>query len=183
VIVDRGQAASTGYVRQALEKLQNAGVKVSSETGPGGKGIMHDKLVLSHYPETEDSDEGYRVMIGSSGLTRNVVENMNYENLLIIDDEKLFKELMVHHTQAAANRRPGRPAVDPASSLGKACALVKQQLGPPDSWNEKTVGALVGEAKDQGLYRGDVMDAIEELKLVMWRGRYGKDWVGYYRVD
>ena len=49
VVVDRGSASSTLYVRQALEKLRTAGVKVQTETGKGGKGIMHDKLVLSEH--------------------------------------------------------------------------------------------------------------------------------------
>jgi hypothetical protein len=118
VIVDRSQAATTPYVRMALDKLQTAGVTVATETGKSGGSIMHDKLIFAHYPKTKTSDERYTVMIGSSGLTKNVVENTNYENLLIVDDKSLFDSLKVHHTKAQPKRAAGLPAVDPRSPLG-----------------------------------------------------------------
>jgi hypothetical protein len=118
VIVDRSQAATTPYVRMALDKLQKAGVTVASETGKSRDSIMHDKLIFAHYPETDTADERYTVMIGSSGLTKNVVENTNYENLLIVDDKSLFDALKVHHTKAEPKRAPGIPAIDPRSPLG-----------------------------------------------------------------
>jgi hypothetical protein len=123
VTVDRGQAEQQRYVNEALRKLERAGAHVSTETGPRGGGIMHDKLVFAHYPanprDVKDPNsfaepERWTVMIGSSGLTRNVIENLNYENLLIIDDEQLYTELMRHDTEAFTNRTEGTPALKPA---------------------------------------------------------------------
>lgn len=114
VVVDREQS-SLKYVYKALDQLKLAGAKVHTETGPGGAGIMHDKLVFAHYPATKPSrerehdvlptPERWTVMIGSSGLTRNVIENENYENLLIFDDKALFDDLMRHDVAARRNRR------------------------------------------------------------------------------
>jgi hypothetical protein len=119
VVVDRSQAATTPYVRTGLQKLVDAGAQVFTESGKGGEStIMHDKLVFAHHPETkEGGSERYTVMIGSSGLTYNVVENLNYENLLIIDDEKLFKDLKGHHDKAQPKRRAGIPPIKERSDL------------------------------------------------------------------
>jgi len=120
VTVDEGQAAQQWYVNDALKALEAAGVQVSTETGRGGGGIMHDKLVFAHYPAELRKDERslptperWTVMIGSSGITKNVIENENYENLLILDDKKLYDELMKHDTAAEANRTEGVPAYTP----------------------------------------------------------------------
>ncbi len=134
VIVDRSQAESTPYIRAALEKLEKANVKVSTEKGKGG-GIMHDKTIFAHYPKTETQDERHTVMIGSSGLTKHVVNNWNYENLLIIDDKSLFDSLQVHHKAAEAkgDRKPGIPAIPPNSPLGKCLTALNTVVGPPGS--------------------------------------------------
>ena len=73
---------------------------------------MHDKLAWAHFPAKKSSDPmtelptppRFTVMIGSSGLTENVIENANCENLLIIDDKALFLELWKHDVAAAKNR-------------------------------------------------------------------------------
>jgi PLD-like domain len=174
VVVDRGSASSTLYVRQALEKLRTAGVKVQSETGKGGKGIMHDKLVLSEH-KNESGEKGYRVMIGSSGLTKNVIENRNYENLLVIDDEKLFKELMIHHAQGDDDRSTGIPPIDPSSVLGRACKVVEETLGRRDS---VSFGSLVHAGKTEGLRPNDLWDGVAALGLRSWQYK-GYDYVGY----
>lgn len=109
VVVDQGQSGEA-YVAEALGQLEDAGATVHLETGPGGGGIMHDKLIFAHYPASPrktDMDlptpERWTVMVGSSGLTKNVIHNENYENLLIIDDAALYSELMQHDRTARSN--------------------------------------------------------------------------------
>ena len=128
VVVDKGQAESETYVQDALKALQAEGIVVEYETGPVSPTaspddrppIMHDKIVLAHYPENAKTgrenagtEERWTVMLGSSGLTKNVVQNWNYENLLMIDDEQLFKDLLEHDAKTKANRTTGIPALVP----------------------------------------------------------------------
>jgi hypothetical protein len=134
VVVDQGQA-SQRYVRAALARLQAGGVDVAEEGGkpatPGEQpGIMHDKVVLAHYPQTDTAQERWTVMIGSSGLTRNVMQDLNYENLLIIDDKKLFDELEVHHRAQSANRHT--PPVPECPRCRVRAALRRDRHG--DYW-------------------------------------------------
>ena len=89
---------------------------------------MHDKMVLAHYPKTNTSGERWTVMIGSSGLTRNVDQNWNYENLLIIDDKALFDSMMVHHRDAERYRQEGIAPLDRTSPLGRACSLLEHHV-------------------------------------------------------
>jgi hypothetical protein len=119
VVVDRSQAKQFDYVNAAMVKLAAAGVIVSHESGRG-KSLMHDKMVLAHYPEGAETDrpnagseERWTVMLGSSGLTQNVIHNWNYENLLIIDDHKLVMTLLEHHNATAPQRQPGIPDLTP----------------------------------------------------------------------
>jgi hypothetical protein len=121
VVVDRAQATGQDYVNEALKLLQSKGITVEHEKGgkqnaSGEDTIMHDKIVLAHYPENAETDrenagsaERWTVMLGSSGLTKNVIRNWNYENLLCIDDKALFETLLLHHQATAANREAGVP--------------------------------------------------------------------------
>ncbi len=104
VVVDKGQAEGEKYVRDAVQTLLDAHISVAYQSGrgtaPGREGIMHDKVITAHFPESDGGPERWTVMVGSSGLSKNVMENLNYENLLIIDDKKLFDEIEKHHADA-----------------------------------------------------------------------------------
>lgn len=134
VIVDHLQASTTPYVRSALQTLQTAGVKVFAEKPKRGGAIMHDKLVFAHHAAAEAKEgqkaqkERWTVMVGSSGLTRNVIEGTNYENLLIIDDEKLYRAFQAHSKKGEGKRTAGIPEIKPSSPLGKVQAKLKAAI-------------------------------------------------------
>lgn|GEM_PF-6476219 len=172
VVVDAKEASSTSYVRQALKRLQGHGVTVGHETGklkanprPGEDphGIMHDKVIMAHYPATAETEERWTVMIGSSGLTKNVDENWNYENLLIIDDRNLFDAMMLHHKDAASHRTDDLPDVDPTSALGKACEALNQCV--PKGSNRWASFGTVLRVLPPGVHRDVLREAAAELGM------------------
>lgn len=57
-----------------------------------GKKIMHDKLLMAEGPEGQR-----KVIIGSAGFSRNVMSNLNFENMVSIDSDALFEYFMAHH--------------------------------------------------------------------------------------
>ena len=150
--------------------------KLNKDEDP--RGIMHDKVILAHHPKTETAAERWTVMIGSSGLTRNVDQNWNYENLLIIDDKALFDSMMVHHKAAEPYRTPGLPAVDPTAALGQACRLLQDAVYLPNSkWQWASVGSLVRQLP-RGVHRDVLFDAARELGMVV-DDYNGRDWFGF----
>lgn len=182
VVVDDKEAGRTPYVRQALRRLVASGVKVGGEVGkekerpgPGEdpRGIMHDKMILAHYPETETSEERWTVMIGSSGLTRNVDQNWNYENLLIIDDKALFDSMMQHHHDAEGHRQAGIAPVDRTSPLGRACSLLERHVYDDEgNWYWAWFSDVLADARAEKIPPSAIDDAIVELKMrVDRRGR------------
>ena len=92
-------------------------------------------------------------MIGSSGLTKNVIDNRNYENLLIIDDEKLFKRADGPSRQGddeshlRASR--ARPVVRPRAGL---CKLLERH-GRHERPRE--IGRRFSAGKNEGLRAKD----------------------------
>lgn len=84
------------YVEEAVKALQKAGAIVNLQQSPQGK-IMHDKMILAHYPKTKDTEERHSVMVGSSGFTKNVYKGMNYENMVAVDDKALYDYFMNNH--------------------------------------------------------------------------------------
>lgn len=67
---------------------------------------MHDKMILAHFPETEEAEERHTVMVGSSGFTKNVYLGMNYENMVAVDDQGLYEYFMQkHHLKSLKEKR------------------------------------------------------------------------------
>lgn len=99
-VLDSGQYEQS-YVKDAVTRLKQAGANIVLQKSPTGSGnrdnIMHDKMILAHYPETRERKEKHTVMMGSSGFTKNVFEHMNYENMLAIDDKALYEYFMTKH--------------------------------------------------------------------------------------
>jgi|GEM_PF-2309746 len=95
VVVDSEQYKQD-YVEEAVKALQKAGAIVNLQQSPQGK-IMHDKMILAHYPKTKDTEERHSVMVGSSGFTKNVYKGMNYENMVAVDDKALYDYFMNNH--------------------------------------------------------------------------------------
>jgi hypothetical protein len=188
VVVDRKEASGTAYVREALKRLEGSGVKIASElgkqkqgrlaAGEDPRGIMHDKVILAHHPKTDSSAERWTVMIGSSGLTRNVDQNWNYENLLIIDDKALFDSLMVHHQAASGHRAAGLPVLDERSQLGIACAALEHHVYLADGgWDWARFGD-VARSLPPGVHRNVLYEAAQELRMTVWR-RGHTEWFGF----
>jgi len=187
VVVDDKEAARTPYVRQALRRLSASGVKVGGEVGKekerpapdeDPRGIMHDKMILAHYPKTNTSGERWTVMIGSSGLTRNVDQNWNYENLLIIDDKALFDSMMDHHRAAEPYRAEGIAPVDRTSLLGRACSLLEQRVydkANKPQWAR--FSDVLADARAANVSRSAIDDAIVELGLRVVNDRGA--WIGF----
>jgi HKD family nuclease len=176
VTVDQSAAEGTPYVRMAMQKLQDAGVSVSSEGSKKRGGIMHDKLIFAHYPKTATSDERWTVMIGSSGLTENVIGNKNYENLLIIDDKALFDTLQGHHAKGATKRTAGIPAIPPGSDLGKVLAAIRSEVTGPDVRAKQSVIKKKLRGKDQNSVFDD---ALVMLGMKKYRQSDGSNLIGY----
>jgi hypothetical protein len=95
VVVDVGQYEQD-YVREAVDRLKAARATVNLQQSPGGK-IMHDKMILAHFPKTKEAQERHTVMVGSSGFTKNVYQHMNYENMVAVDDQGLYRYFMDKH--------------------------------------------------------------------------------------
>lgn len=188
VVVDDKEAARTPYVRQALKRLSGSGVTVGSELGKvkehhapdeDPRGIMHDKMILAHYPETETSAERWTVMIGSSGLTRNVDQNWNYENLLIIDDKALFESMMVNHEAAEGYREYGIAPIDKTSPLGLACSLLEHHVYRDDNkWKWAKFSDVSADARSAKIPSSAINDAIAELGMRVAR-HHGAAWIGF----
>lgn len=175
VTVDRQQAEGTAYVRDALEDLHKAGAAVSTETGKAG-GIMHDKLIFAHHPQTTESAERWTVMIGSSGLTKHVINNWNYENLLIIDDKALFDALKQHHVAGAPHRREGMPPTDPRIDRDAVVTVLRRLIPTPESPRVKQpdVKAELSAAQARIINAG-----VEKAGMKKYTLEDKSVWIGY----
>ncbi len=88
---------ATGFVKPAVEDLMSAGINVYTQkpvfvVDASTEKIMHDKLILAEFKG------GYvRTLIGSAGITRDVIANYNAEGFLALDYMDVFKKFSSHH--------------------------------------------------------------------------------------
>ena len=100
VVLDAGQYEAASYVRRACAALRGANIDVYLQQT--GKNIMHEKLLLLEFTRNERTTK--TVMIGSAGFTRNVSENLNYENIVAIDEDGIYDYFMQWHTHSLTAR-------------------------------------------------------------------------------
>lgn len=101
--VDGGQYERTDYMGKALKplndfekvslfKVKKAPLTWQTRTRSiDTKSTFHDKLIL-----ISQSDEVQKVFIGSAGLTTNVQDNLNLENMLCITHPGVFNFFKDH---------------------------------------------------------------------------------------
>lgn len=72
-----------------------------------GDRIMHDKLILAKYdpsPSSGGTETRYKVILGSSGFTKNVIMNRNYDFMVAVDEAGLYNYFMNHHQTSLDTR-------------------------------------------------------------------------------
>ncbi len=105
VVLDKGQfdEACVGrgrnavyYVQEACKELAVNGVSVYLQQKGGS--IMHEKLVLVEFMRNKRRTK--TVLIGSAGFTKNVSENKNYENIVAIDEDRMYDYFLARHRES-----------------------------------------------------------------------------------
>jgi phosphatidylserine/phosphatidylglycerophosphate/cardiolipin synthase-like enzyme len=99
VVLDYGQYQSFGFVKDAVRQLKAANVTVYLQSS--GQNIMHEKLLLIQFTKrnlaTNKDVVTKTALLGSAGFTRNVSENLNYENIIAIDEDNIYNYFMQWH--------------------------------------------------------------------------------------
>lgn len=92
------------FVQDACHKIMegapNVEVYQQKRITERGDRIMHDKLILAKYdpaPTSSGTETRYKVILGSSGFTKNVVLNRNYDFMVAVDEAGLYNYFMQHH--------------------------------------------------------------------------------------
>ena len=99
------------FVQDACHRIMEGApnVEVYQQKRITGKGdrIMHDKLILAKYdpePTSSGTETRYKVILGSSGFTKNVVLNRNYDFMVAVDEAGLYNYFMDHHKTSLDTR-------------------------------------------------------------------------------
>ena len=103
------------HVREAVGYLLNAGVKVFTQkpvyvVDAGGERIQHDKLILATIRTGRMVTPIHRTLIGTAGLTRDVILNTNAESFIATDIPSIYDAIQAHHLRTldseVADTRP-----------------------------------------------------------------------------
>ena len=84
VKVDKKQYGTQEYMKTAIGVLTDNKAKVFT-VFKSKKSIFHDKLMLIEY-----KDSSKIVIIGSAGFTTNVQDNINFENMVSINNNENY---------------------------------------------------------------------------------------------
>lgn len=100
--VDKSQYDTQQFMRTAIQRLIDSNARVFTVSKSSEKvrtrtrmidtiPQFHDKLMLIEYEDTTK-----KIIIGSAGFTTNVQDNLNFENMISINDPNIYGFLLDH---------------------------------------------------------------------------------------
>lgn len=98
LMVDKKNYDSQEYIRTALGVLVDSGAHVVT-VSKSKKKKFHDKLMLIEY-----EDGSKRVIIGSAGFSTSVQDNINFENMVSINNNETYDFLLSHFNSINTHR-------------------------------------------------------------------------------
>lgn len=104
IYLDEEAYATQHHVREAVGYLLEAGVKVFTQkpvyvVNAGSERIQHDKLILATIRTGRMVTPVHRTLIGTAGLTRDVILNNNAESFIATDILSIYQASQAHHLQ------------------------------------------------------------------------------------
>lgn len=104
IYLDEEAYDKQSHVREAVGYLLAAGVKVFTQkpvyvVDAGGERIQHDKLILATIRTGRMVTPVHRTLIGTAGLTKDVIINNNAESFIATDIPSIYEAIQAHHLQ------------------------------------------------------------------------------------
>lgn len=104
IYLDEEAYVTQHHVREAVGYLLEAGVKVFTQkpvyvVNAGSERIQHDKLILATIRTGKMVKPVHRTLIGTAGLTKDVILNHNAETFIATDRPSIYQAIEAHHLQ------------------------------------------------------------------------------------